>query len=620
MMNKKGFTLIELLAVIIVLAIIILIATPIIFNIIENTKLKALENSCYGVIDAVKTNYVENLLNSEDGKVNLSGNVDDLTLSGEHPYYGTWQIDNSSDSTERGIKIQNVKFKSMKNYTCSNDLTTGKVNCIKDGTDNVLPTITPKNETIEVNEETNQKIKKYFNVTFGVTGGEVICDTVNVNLLQVGSHTVKCTAIGTNKKKAEASITLNVKEVILPLLADNSGANRPILYNKMIPIVYDGNKWIYSNGTQKNWYNYRKKQWANAVILNEGITKSVGDEIKETDIALWYVWIPRYKYTIFNGNNEGVEEQLIDVIFENEVEKTGTVTCIDDFTEDNRSEICSDTNGSIVNGTSTYTHPAFTFGNTNLKGFWIGKFEVSGNIDKITIKPNVTSLRGVSVSNFFTSIQNMKTTYKINNADSHMIKNTEWGAVAYLKQSKYGLGSTDIGTNNYTSDGTFIGIPKTGCGAAAGSAVSSTCNLYNTTNGMKASTTGNIYGVYDMSGGAWEFTMGNMLTENDEFYSNRAEFTSIPTTKYYDMYKYNQSYTIQSRGKLGDATKETLNSFGSTTGGWYSDDASFPYYNSSWFLRGGRYYDGSVAGIFAFSNGYGGSDSGYSTRSVLSDF
>ena len=44
MKNKKiGFTLIELLAVIIVLAIIALIATPIIFNVIENAKIKSLK-------------------------------------------------------------------------------------------------------------------------------------------------------------------------------------------------------------------------------------------------------------------------------------------------------------------------------------------------------------------------------------------------------------------------------------------------------------------------------------------------------------------------------------------------------------------------------------------------
>ena len=136
MKNKKnGFTLIELLAVIIVLAIIALIATPIIFNVIENAKLKSLENSCYGVIDAVRTKYAEGLLNSEDGTVKLSGDVKGITVSGEQPIEGTWEIDNSSDSNNRGIRIKDVKFGSMKNYTCTNVNSDGtinnKVTCIK---------------------------------------------------------------------------------------------------------------------------------------------------------------------------------------------------------------------------------------------------------------------------------------------------------------------------------------------------------------------------------------------------------------------------------------------------------------------------------------------------------
>ena len=101
MKNKKkkiGFTLIELLAVIIVLAIIALIATPIIFNVIENAKIKSLKNSCYGVIDAVRTKYAEGLLNSIDGTVKLKGNVTEITVSGEQPIGGTWEIDNSKDS------------------------------------------------------------------------------------------------------------------------------------------------------------------------------------------------------------------------------------------------------------------------------------------------------------------------------------------------------------------------------------------------------------------------------------------------------------------------------------------------------------------------------------------
>ena len=150
--KKIGFTLIELLAVIIVLAIIALIATPIIFNVIENAKLKSLENGCYGVIDAVRTKYAEGLLNSEDGTVKLSGDVKDITVSGEQPIEGTWEIDNSSDSDNRGIKIKDVKFGSMKDYTCTN------VN--SDGTINSKVTCT-KNSNGESEIKTLKKIYSY---------------------------------------------------------------------------------------------------------------------------------------------------------------------------------------------------------------------------------------------------------------------------------------------------------------------------------------------------------------------------------------------------------------------------------------------------------------------------
>ena len=502
--KRKGFTLIELLAVIIVLAIIALIATPIIFNVIENAKIKSLENSCYGVIDAVRTKYAEGLLNLN--KI-TNGNVNELTVSGEKPIDGTWTIDNSKDSEQRGIKIDNVRFSSMKDYACSNDLETGKVSCKK---------------------------------------------------------TYK----------------------------DNSSANTPILFKNMVPIKYENNKWIIADLGQK-WYDYDAKEWANAVVLNSGVTKNVGDEVTEEDVALWYVWIPRYKYTIFNGNNGSAAAQLINVTFESGVSRTGTVTCTDNA---DGSETCS----TITNGTSTYTHPAFKFGNTELTGFWVGKFEISGSTSAITVKPNVTSLRSQTVSSLFTAIQNVKTTYGINNADSHMMKNMEWGAVAYLKQSKYGLGTTDIAVN--TNSNFYTGGGQS--------------DAYKTN--VAQSTTGNIYGVYDMSGGAWERVMGNMKNSSNAFYSSNAGFTTAPDAKYYDSYKYDSSSNkTHARGKLGDATKETLATFGSNTGGWYSDDAYFPVSSSPWFPRGGYYSDGTRAGVFHFGRSDGGGGNG-SARAVVS--
>ena len=420
MKNKKnGFTLIELLAVIIVLAIIALIATPIIFNVIENAKIKSLENSCYGVIDAVRTNYSENLLNSTreckdendkncGGKIETNGNVEELTVAGEQPSGGSWVIVNDPKAENgRGIQITDVTFDSMKGYFCSNDLTTGKVKCEKDDAN---PTLEPIQATVEVGMGTDKSIEEYF--TFAKTGrgaSTLSCkegntQITNVSSLALGDHVVKCIATKTSngKTSAEKQVTIKVKEVPVE-------PNAPVLYTNMKPIKYENNKWLVANTSEK-WYDYDAKEWANAVVLNSGVTKNVGDEVTEEDVALWYVWIPRYKYTIFNGNNESAAAQLINVTFESGTNRTGTVTCSDNA---DGSETCS----TITNGTSTYTHPAFKFGNTELTGFWVGKFEVSGSTSAITVKPNVTSLRNQTVSSFFTAIQNVKTTYGINNAD-----------------------------------------------------------------------------------------------------------------------------------------------------------------------------------------------------------
>ena len=376
---------------------------------------------------------------------------------------------------------------------------------------------------------------------------------------------------------------------------DNSGANKPLLLNNMIPVYYDGTNWIYAD-TKKEWYDYDAKEWANAVVLNSGVTKNVGDTIAETDIALWYVWIPRYKYQLFNANNGSVNEQEIQIKFETSTLTTGNVTCTDAVsgTAGTSSEVCEN----AVNG-NWYTHPAFTFGEQELTGFWVGKFEVSGAINNITIKPNVASLRNVTVSNFFYSIQNLNNVYSIN-GDSHMMKNMEWGAVAYLSHSKYGTctngNCVEVSINSNSSY-------YTGGGAS---------NAYKTN--VAQSTTQNIYGMYDMVGCSMEYIMGNIVNTNGTFYSSSAGFIITPNSKYYDSYSYNTLYTNHSLGKLGDATKEIAKTFGSTSGAWYNTTLSFPVISSPWFVKGCKY---DSNGFFYLGWGDGRAYSHVSTRSVL---
>ena len=374
--------------------------------------------------------------------------------------------------------------------------------------------------------------------------------------------------------------------------------NAPELLDNMVPIRYDGTNWIYAN-TNEKWYDYSNKEWANAVVLNSGVSKNVGDTITEDEIALWYVWIPRYKYQLFNANNGSVSEQLINVRFETGTSTTGTVSCTDAINQtDSEGNLISETCTNAANG-NWYTHPAFTFGEEEITGFWIGKFEVSGTTDNITIKPGIQSLRSTTVSNFFNAIQNINSFYDLA-GDSHMIKNIEWGAVAYLKQSKYGLGTVDITINNngttyYTGGGTGVAYK----------------------NSVSQSTTGNVYGVYDMSGNAFEYVMGNMADSSETFYSSGAGFSSSPNIKYYDQYTYDTSYTSHGRGKLGDATKETLLTFGSNAGGWYSDYVEMFYSEWPWLFRGGNYNYDFAAGLFSLTYYNGAVNDHISTRAIL---
>ena len=100
MKEKKGFTLIELLAVIVILAIIALIATPIIVGVINDAKKNAFTDTAYGVAEAAKLYYAGQFDNDAfAGKTfDFTENTDELKLSGKKPSNGTLQIDKNGNS------------------------------------------------------------------------------------------------------------------------------------------------------------------------------------------------------------------------------------------------------------------------------------------------------------------------------------------------------------------------------------------------------------------------------------------------------------------------------------------------------------------------------------------
>ena len=80
MKKNKGFTLIELLAVIVILAIIALIATPIILNVIDKAKLGSAESSALGYIDAVEKQVMINEMDTS--ATPITDGVYDVPMSG----------------------------------------------------------------------------------------------------------------------------------------------------------------------------------------------------------------------------------------------------------------------------------------------------------------------------------------------------------------------------------------------------------------------------------------------------------------------------------------------------------------------------------------------------------
>ena len=356
---------------------------------------------------------------------------------------------------------------------------------------------------------------------------------------------------------------------------------------------------------------------------------AVGTTMSMDEILQMYVYIPRYRYLLWNAENGTSSEQMINIEFEN------TKTA----------KSAGSKNGEWL------THPAFTFGNTELPGIWVGKFEASGTTDNYTIKPNLESLTSISLSKMFNASRTITTakadTYGTNSntSDSHMIKNMEWGAVAYLTNSIYGryndssiciesgcevwINNTNTGYGNGTAvDGQVQWGPSiTGCaGASTSDGVSSSqtaCAFgYDwTTKGVNASTTGNQYGIYDMSGGAWEYVMGVQKDTSGNVQTGSSGFStsSLPDSKYYDLYDYQAVDGIgYTRYHLGDATREVLKITSSQGGNAWWRDFSYNIHNSlPWIDRGGGNSNGWNAGIFYFARNSGCGDVRSSFRSVI---
>ena len=417
---------------------------------------------------------------------------------------------------------------------------------------------------------------------------------------------------------------------------EESIANAPKLSAGMTPVKWNGANWEKTTASDSSWYNYgsSEKKWAN-VVLGDSTFKTVeGKEVldEEANYSM-LVWIPRYAYRIksmYHENGDSTTAGKVSVVFIN-TQNTNTVTGTK-YTRDSASQYPVATVGGAM---SDYVvHPAFDFGSSKLPGFWVGKFE-SSNTDKTTyngtdktmmIKANVRSWRSIQISNMFDVCLEMNkanNVYKLPTSDSivdpHQMKNNEWGAVAYLSKSMYGKQNEEVYINNNSSYITGIAGDT-----ASASSSSATANTYNTVAGQKASTNGNITGVYDMSGGAWEYTAAYVNNGNGNLTSYGASLVNNTNGRYKNVYSKgssegqanNYAMSTPTNGHYGDAVYETSKN-GSDVNGWYADYSHFPFSGSPFFVRGGGCGNATNTGLLCFDPDTGSSYSGIGFRVVV---
>ena len=544
---------------------------------------------------------------------------------------------------------------------------------------------------------------------------------VSINLV-IGNNGIMQKA---SKAKKDMEQAAKEEQEILSALEEKldslNAANAPVLLTGMTPIKFTMptedkmGETVETTEDDGGWYSYgitsETKKWANA---------------KTEDGSMW-VWIPRFAYRVDK------EKQVIDVVFlqgttDNYFDENGELQTAK--RQKSVDETIDATTGYTVHPAFT-DESSIKFANggwdKELTGIWVAKFDAgyaSGN-NTATVKASSVKYTPSKVRTYRTErgtdeddsedarnwldgiYGETKTsikyptfqgvTYAMNyinhndcfniaktlnesgniyglstsDSDSHLMKNSEWGACSYLSLSKYGLYNVDIKANSVnlnsgnrkrTETAGKSGVDSvyavTGCSAGgtkttieklnaltANKADTTGAYVWNQKNGQKSSTTGTIYGVYDMSGTVWERTAAYIANGHGYLKGFGASISydgntlKEESTKYTTVYPFNEKDSegnkvtdidIASRQNFvanskiyGDAVRETNPGKAGTSedgwnySSWTNDFSYFPALYSPFFARGDYFWNGLRAGVCAFILRDGGSDFGCGFRAVI---
>ena len=500
-----------------------------------------------------------------------------------------------------------------------------------------------------------------------------------------------------------ASLEQQIDEATGKTYITEKGVNKPRLAEGMKAIKFTNpsesakGEVQESNENDTEWYDYNSKKWANS----------------QTEDGSMWVWIPRYAYKV--NDNQTFDIKFLIGTTDNYYDENGQIQKAKRC--NNVDEEIDTSIGYTVHPAFT-DETAISYRNggwdKELTGIWVAKFEAgyaSGNnnapvkASSVNYSESNAWVRAVErgqnndgnepARNWLDGIYGSTktaikyptfqgTTYSMNyinhndayniakamtengniyglnsRTDSHLMKNSEWGAVAYLSQSQYGLNGTDIAINNINlnSGGTArtnttgkSGVDSvyavTGCTTGTNNAVekvttianinSTTANTavdgvytWNQLNGTKASSSGTLYGVYDLSGGTWERTASYIANENGNLKNFGSSITydnanlKLNSSKYTTAYPFdtitdNLSITsndtnlntaiinnYKKNTKIyGDGIYETSTA-GIGTTSWYGDLSYYLGLDYPFSVRGGALLDNTGAGLFSFHRNVG---------------
>ena len=472
------------------------------------------------------------------------------------------------------------------------------------------------------------------------------------------------------------------------------------LDDNMIPVKYTGStsndEWTsmaYPEGSNYvgEWYDYNQKHWANAVTVKDPSKyKGKSMVVDKDDILGFWVYIPRYAYEVMRKeytNFPITKPEDFQIHFEKATDVKHTPgECL--FNDTNSHSLaplyrddCSLTRiyvaGKNPDNSTWATHPAFTLGTKELNGFWIAKFEPTGDDKQPTFLPGQRIMTADVSTADYGRKYTTSTTVGVKdpgnvggNTDftppdqnnnhlaefsSRMIRSKEWGAVAYLSSSKYGAGVNKVQPNAFYLDSDGVSLEKdrpmfskygvdigggstnytfsdmiSGCGPANAGDFKEVYNDYGTLGtqdacsksdpqrsyngslGQLASTTGNIYGVYDMVGGGSEYVAATYGTDKDHSFMDTKHMQNPAVPPYVDIFvftKVKKGYNISNCtwemcGGQGIHEVNARNDGGEDIVGQWGANGGFVSSDDPLYLRGDSSYGmskGTNVSLFASS-------------------